>query len=204
MKQKVVNFMSSIIADLCAQKNDLPDRVKQLYLTCNNGHREPLLSDLLRVFLALVPLFVAVYVVIDALDECPTKDQERQELLKTIRAIHDQSAMNLHLLVTSRRHYDIETVIDDLPSVATIQIERTTNDDDIQMYIRSEVQAIRKKNTWWHDELCIAVEESLFEGANGMSVLLWLETTFSFVYTAKHAARKPLFYTKNVTRAGLV
>ena len=171
MKQKVANFMSSIIADLCAQTNGLPDPVKQLYLKCNNGHREPLLSDLLCIFLAIVPLFVAVYVVIDALDECPTKGDERQELLKTIKAIHDQSAMNLHLLVTSRRHYDIQAVIGPLAPVAAIQIESTMNDDDIKTYIHSEVQAIRENNTWWHDKLCIAVEEALSNGADGMLVL---------------------------------
>ena len=171
MKQKVANFMSSVITDLCAQTDDLPDPVKQLYLKCNNGHREPPLSDLLCIFLAIMPRFVAVYVVIDALDECPTKDDERQELLKTIKAIHDQSAMNLHLLVTSRRHYDIEAVIGSLIGVVAIQIESTMNDEDIKMYIHSEVQAITKKNTWWHDKLCTAVEETLSKGANGMLVL---------------------------------
>lgn len=171
MKQKVANFMSSILADLCAQANDLPDPVQQLYLKCNNGHREPLLSDLVSVFLAVVPLFDAVFVVIDALDECPTKDDERQELLKTIEVIHSQSAMSLHMLVTSRRHYDIEIVVGRLTGVAAIQIESGMVDDDIKMYIRSGVQAIREKNTWWHDQLCTAVEERLFKGANGMSVL---------------------------------
>lgn len=168
MKQQVANFMSSILADLCAQTNDLPDPVQQLYLKCNNGHREPLLSDLVSVFIAVVPLFEAVFVVIDALDECPTKDDEREELLKTIKAMHEQSAMNVHLLVTSRRHYDIEAVIGPLAGVAAIQIESAMNDDDIKMYIRSEVQAIGKKNTWWHDNLCTAVEATLLEGANGM------------------------------------
>ncbi|KAL8792240.1 MAG: hypothetical protein Q9195_005196 [Heterodermia aff. obscurata] len=189
MKQKVANFMSSILADLCAQANDLPGPVQQLYLKCNNGHREPLLSDLVSVFLAAVPLFTAVYVIIDALDECPTKDDERHELLKIIKAIHDQSAANLHFLATSRRHYDIEAVIGPLTGAAAIQIESGMVDDDIKMYIRSEIQAVRKKNTWWHDKLCIAVEESLLEGANGMLVLSDLTWMLSFAQTAKHAVQ---------------
>ena len=178
MKQKVSNFMSSILADLCTQTSDLPDPVKELYLKCNNGHREPLLSDLLCVFLAVVPLFDDVFVVIDALDECPTKDDERQELLKTIERIHDHSAMNLHLIVTSRRHYDIEAVLGLLTGLVAISIESTMTDDDIKMYIQSEVQVIRKKNTWWHDKLCIAVEENLSKGANGMLVLFSLAMDF--------------------------
>ena len=171
MKQKVANFMSSMLADLCTQTNDLPDPVQQLHLKCNNGHREPLLADLISVFLAVLPFFVAVYVIIDALDECPTKGDERQELLKAIKAIHDQSAMNLHLLLTSRLQYDIESVIRSLTGVTAVQIESKINNDDIKMYIRSEVQEIRTQNIWWHDQLCTAVEETLLKGANGMLVL---------------------------------
>ena len=204
MKQKVANFMSSILADLCAQTNDLPDLVQQLYLKCNNGHREPLLSDLVSVFLAVIPLFDAVFVVIDALDECPTKDDERQELLNTIKTIHDQPAMNLHMLVTSRRHYDIEAVIDSLKGVVAIPIESVMVAHDIRMYIRSEIQVIKKKNTWWHGELCKIVERTLLEGAHGMFVIFCVRIDLCSTHSFKHAALCSMLYFNDAAKACIV
>ena len=167
-KQDVTHFMSSILADLCAQTKDLPVSADLLYQKCNHGHREPLLSDLLSTFLDIIPYFNSVYVVIDALDECPVTNEERQDLLKVIKAIHDESSEYLHMLVTSRQLSDIEAVIAPITSASPIQINSALVDNDIKAYIQSSVQAIRHTKPWWHDQLCKEVEETLLQRANGM------------------------------------
>ena len=174
-KQKVTNFMSSILADLCAQTNLLTDTVKQMFSKCNDGHREPLLSDLRSSFFSILPAFNTVFIIVDALDECPTKENERQEVLQIIQDIHHHSATNLHFLVTSRRHHDIETVIAPLTSISPIQIESVMVESDIKLYVQNEIRSIATKKTWWHDQLCKEVEDTLLRGANGMYVMLPLK-----------------------------
>lgn len=163
--------MSSILADLCAQTNLLTDTVKQMYSKCNDGHREPPLSDLESAFLSFLPAFDKVFIIVDALDECPSKDNERQEVLRIIENILRHTATNLHLTVTSRQYHDIETVIAPLASIPPIHIESAMIESDIKLYVQSEVQAIRTKRAWWHVELCKEVEEALLRGAKGMYVV---------------------------------
>ena len=173
-KQKVTSFMSSILSDLCAQTNLVTDTVKHMYSKCNNGQREPPLSDLESAFLNFLPAFDTVFIIVDALDECPTKNNERQEVLQIIENIHHHSATNLHLAVTSRQYHDIEIVIAPLTSIPPIHIESAMIEGDIKLYVQSKVQAIRTKRAWWHVELCKEVEEALLLGAKGMYVFyLW-------------------------------
>jgi hypothetical protein len=72
-KQNVVNCVSSLIAQLCSQVVDLPDKLKELYKRCNNGSQKPAMHDL-RGALALFAVTKElndVFIILDALDECP-------------------------------------------------------------------------------------------------------------------------------------
>ena len=62
------------------------------------------LQDGLRDFLLG---FTKAYVIVDALDVCPEKDEEHDKLLRVIRELHVWSCSSLHLLATSRREFDI-------------------------------------------------------------------------------------------------
>lgn len=167
-KQKSANFVSSLLADLYTQNSELPNSAKQLYFECNDGHREPSLRDLVFAFLDVLSSFEDVFVVVDALDECPTEDDERENLLRIIEEIHANSSASLHFLATSRRHFDIEDAIGPLASIQPIEIETAVVDNDIRAYIQSEVQKMRKKQRWWKDDLCQEVEDAVVNGANGM------------------------------------
>lgn len=52
--------------------------------------------------------FSDVYLVLDALDECPMQNEERITLLGSLLRIHEEGQANLHLFLTSRRETDID------------------------------------------------------------------------------------------------
>src|SRR5271163_1778988 len=77
-KQNATNCVSSLIAQLCSQIVDLPEKLKKLYKRCNNGNQKadmPNLKAVLKLFAAAEELS-HLFIVADALDECP-KNGER-------------------------------------------------------------------------------------------------------------------------------
>ena len=111
--------------------------------------------------------FSDVFIVVDALDECPEKNEEREELLSSVEELHSWSKRELHLLVTSRRLSDIEAVLDPILTTPAISIQNEQINVDIQLHIKSELAAISKKRKW-SDDLKAEVEDALVKGANGM------------------------------------
>lgn len=166
-KQKVSHLLSSIIAQLLSQNKGLPQRCRQLFEKANEGRQIPLLKDLKDTLGCLLKEFNDVFIVVDALDECPEKNEEREELLSTVEELHSWSRRELHLLVTSRRLPDIEAVLDPILTTPAISIQNEQIDVDIQLHIKCELAAISKKRKW-SDDLKTEVEDALVKGANGM------------------------------------
>src|SRR5437773_9476547 len=87
-KQNAVNCVSSLIAQLCSQVVDLPEKLKELYKRCNDGKQKAAMRNLKAVLeLFAVMEEVDIFIVADALDECPKnaeklREEPREELLK--------------------------------------------------------------------------------------------------------------------------
>ena len=86
-KRKVDNFVSSITSQLCSQLAFLPESMRDLWLECHEGRQRPLLKKLMRVLFCLLADFKEVFLVVDALDECPEDNGERATLLDTVAEI---------------------------------------------------------------------------------------------------------------------
>lgn len=166
-KQKAANFLSSVIAQLCSQSSVLPDAVRRLYQRCNNGNQKPTSEDLLTALMGSLKEFEDVFVVADALDECPKDNNEREELLKILKVIHGWANSSLHLLTTSRRETDIESALAPLLCLSAISIGSAQVDADIKVYVKRELEALSKQKRWPRD-LVVEVEETLVRGATGM------------------------------------
>jgi hypothetical protein len=85
-KQKVSNLVSSLLTQLCHKLDNLPEQLKELYKRCNYGQQKAAIRDLGAMLSLTLKNLKDVFVVIDALDECP-KDGEREDLLKLIGEI---------------------------------------------------------------------------------------------------------------------
>jgi len=116
-----------------------------------------------------------VFVIVDALDECPNTHatpSARKKVLDLMTGLIKSEHPNLHLCITSRPEQDIQTNLDPLTSTSLrVSLhEECGQREDINNYIRYFVQtndAMRK----WRTEDKEVVIDTLSERADGMSVI---------------------------------
>jgi hypothetical protein len=165
-KQEVSTCVSSFVGQLCAQISTIPPYIIQAYGRCNKGNLQPGLNELIQMLTHVIKDLDNVFIVIDALAECP-KDGERDQLLAAISEIKALSADNFHIFVTSRREPDIEEVVLPLVTVPAISLQGSYVDFDIQMHISHQL-ATDPKLKKWSTEVKEEIEDALTKGANGM------------------------------------
>jgi hypothetical protein len=107
------------------------------------------------------------FIIIDALDECPSENGERRDLCNALGEIKEWAASNLHLLVTSRREAALIESLEPLCTIDSISIQGAAVQSDIQKFVRSELSIDRRLQKWPAD-IQDDIEKSLVRGANGM------------------------------------
>lgn len=100
-KQNVDGMLASLIKQLYASRPDTPQRVESLREYKKRGER-PDTKTLEIALIAIVHGFTAVFIVIDALDECPTLNGEQKILLVSLSRIILMLPDNVHIFCTSR------------------------------------------------------------------------------------------------------
>lgn len=165
-KQNATSFVATLIAQLCNHVVDLPERLKELYETCDNGKRVATLDNLQATLFVVAQNFGDVFIVADALDECPN-GIIREELLELIKDMSTRSSSNIHLLVTSRLESDIEELLLSLSTTRVIPIQGSPLEADIKSYICNEISSNSKLKKIPIEEQK-KIEKRLIAGANGM------------------------------------
>ncbi len=166
-KQNATSFVTSLIAQLCNHVVDLPEKLKELYKACNNGRGLAALDTLLVALYAMAEKFDDVFIVADALDECPNDGTLREELLELIKDMSTRSSSNIHFLVTSRLESDIEELLRSLSTTRVIPIQGSSLEADINSYICNEISSNPKLKKIPIEEQK-KIEKHLIAGANGM------------------------------------
>jgi hypothetical protein len=144
--------------------------MESLHEYTERGER-PDAKTLETILMAAMSGFSDVYIVIDALDECPVLKYERRRLLDTIRRIATAAPDNLHLFCTSRKETDIDAVLSPLLSPPErnsidLTVARDDIDADIGLYIDSMLGSPDFDS--WPDDVKMEVREVLVERADGM------------------------------------
>ncbi|KAF8527122.1 hypothetical protein JB92DRAFT_2699344, partial [Gautieria morchelliformis] len=116
----------------------------------------------MAVLKAVIGSFRDVYIVFDALDECP----QRADLLTLLREINDWGLGTLHLLVTSRRERDLEEALDSFVS-HHVPLEQRVVDDDIRVHVSKTLDRDIKFSRYSTEDKKM-IESTLTEGAHGM------------------------------------
>lgn len=124
--------------------------------------------------MSLVEDLRQVYVVFDALDECP--GQERGAVLSFITSVATAAIpCYIKVFITSRREMDIAEAFED-NCIPTIQIRAENVATDIETFARSQVDKLRagehgKRLYITSDELKEKIIQTLAVKAEGMYVL---------------------------------
>lgn len=109
-KQTVDGTIPSLLRQISARRPNIPQAVQSLGEYKNGGGR-PDTETLIEALIASMQGFSAVYIIIDALDECPTTNDERKKLLGSLRHILEAAPDSLYMFCTSRKEVDIDKAI---------------------------------------------------------------------------------------------
>jgi hypothetical protein len=153
--QNVCNMIRSFIRQLST--SPLFDAVRRLWDEHKRRSSDPDIKELMGALDEIIDRLEEVFIVIDALDECPqTADRpERGRLLVCVRNLLGRHGKNLHLLATSRPEYDIDS---ELRGHTTVNIGAYM-EDDIRHYLKNAVGSGNLKD--WKDDIKREIEEKL-------------------------------------------
>jgi hypothetical protein len=173
-KQDARGFLSSITVQLCGQSTSFCKILHELFSEHQPGSKQPSDSTLKRYLEKILKLSrqLPLYVVVDALDECPDTSglqSSREKVLALIEELVGLNLPNLRLCITSRPEVDIRNVLEPLTSMSS-RVSLHDEDGqkgDIADYIRFVVYS-DKKITRWREEDKELVAETISNRANGM------------------------------------
>lgn len=107
------------------------------------------------------------FIIIDALDECPSHGGERAKLLELLQSLAASQSAKLHILVTSRRESDIEEKLTGSVTMPPLSIQGEDTDIDIRTHVKAQL-ASNSTMSKWPEPIKLEVEEVLDTKAKGM------------------------------------
>ncbi len=111
-----------------------------------------------------------VYIIVDALDECPDMSgmpTPRETVLSLMEDLVRMQLPSLHVCVTSRLEVDIKIILEPLAYSAVSLHDESGQQKDIYNYVSNVVYSDRKMRNWQDNDKEVVVEE-LSEKADGM------------------------------------
>ncbi|KAH0538033.1 hypothetical protein FGG08_005345 [Glutinoglossum americanum] len=183
-EQTLEQVISSLLKQLLLQLEELPAPVKQLFDRSVMKGQIPQVSELQELLLSTAKRFDAVYLVIDALDECKAGDC-RSELLSALQ----QFEISMKLLVTSRPHP--EDLNESLGHALQVKLEAV--ESDISDFVYKKLENRKTKKILGKDEkLKEDIVTSIVDGAHGMFLLPTLQIQAILDQTTKGEIRRCL------------
>ncbi|KAH9069514.1 ankyrin repeat-containing domain protein, partial [Lactarius deliciosus] len=173
-KQARRNLLPSLLIQLSTRSDAFCDVFSRLYETHDKGARQPsdkALTRCLKEMLTL-PNQGPVYLVIDALDECPDASDvpsPREQVLDLVTDLVGLQLPSLRICVTSRPEADICEALESLVSQTVSLQDEGGQKNDIGSYVRSVVYSGSGKfMRRWRNEDKEHVIKTLSARADGM------------------------------------
>ena len=152
-KKDLRGIITSLLVQLCHQSDSYSDILSKFYSEHANGSRHPgddelvgCLKDLLEL-----PGHAPVYLIVDALDECPNTSSipsPRDEVLSLIEGLIKSEIPNLRICVTSRPETDIKDFLGPLVLYTVSLHDESGQKGDIEKYIKSVINTDPKNKKW--------------------------------------------------------
>ncbi|KAI0315317.1 hypothetical protein OF83DRAFT_1200501 [Amylostereum chailletii] len=165
-KHRARGLLASLLDQLAYFSPGCASLLRDLYERCHDGREQPSTSALTECLENMLSTCGEVFVIWDALDECPAHP-ERAEVLQIINNLINWKRWGLHICVTSRPEIDIK---EHLASLATHQLNLHLADQqgrDIESYIKHVFQHDPAFRSWKAEDKELAIQ-TLSQHANGM------------------------------------
>jgi hypothetical protein len=173
-KRDVRGLLASTLLQLVNKADSCWDTLHRLYRSCDAGFKQPSEAALIKCLKSMVDLpgQVPIYLIVDALDECPDitgTPSARERVLNFIRDLIQSNHPNLFVCLTSRPEHDISATLDPLtsPTNRVSLHEEVGQMRDIESYVRSFVQTDAIMRRWRVEDKELVINV-LSERAGGM------------------------------------
>jgi hypothetical protein len=171
-KKDLRGLLSSVLFQLCDQSDSYYNILSAFYSAHREGAQGASDDELVQCFKRLLNAKgqAPVYLIVDALDECPSASalsSPRDDVLTLLEDLIDSQLPNLRICVTSRPETDIKPVLEPLSFRSISLHDERGQQEDIEKYIKSVVNTNKRMRRWKpeHKQLVINV---LTERADGM------------------------------------
>ena len=171
-KQDVSGLLASLVAQLSAKSDACYDILSALYSEYDAGSRRPgdhALMDCLGKMLKLKGQ-PAIYVIIDALDECPNCAgvvPPRERVLEMVEKLVDLNPPNIRICATSRPEADIQAALASFASHSVSLHDKAGQNEDITNYIQYIVYSDKNMRKWREKDQELVID-TLSKKADGM------------------------------------
>jgi hypothetical protein len=155
LAQTVPNLIASLLRQLVQDRPVIPDDVKTLYKRHQYQGTRPKIDETKKSLEIEIKTHSKVFIVVDALDECPD-DGPRTQLLEDIQAL----AGTVNLLVTSR---ELSSIARHFEGTKRLNIRAT--DQDMQRYIEGRIASVPRRHLM---ALRQEIVERVVENSQGM------------------------------------
>jgi hypothetical protein len=171
-KRHLRGLLSSLVFQLSAESDSCYQILSRLYSDHAGGTRKPSEDALSQCVLEMLraPDQPALYIIIDALDECPNisgMPTAREEVLAFLEDFVRFNLPNVHICVSSRAEIDIRRTLEPLAPLRISLHDEGGQIADISAYINAVVHSDRKMRQW-RDEDKRLVIDTLSKKADGM------------------------------------
>jgi hypothetical protein len=152
-KKGLRGLLSSLLTQLCHQSDTYCDILSKFYSEHAKGSRHPSDKALAGCLMSLLkrPGLAPVYLIVDALDECPSTSavpSPREEVLNLIKGLVKSQIPNLWICVTSRPEIDIKDILDPLIFCSVSLHDESGQKKDIEDYIKSAINESPRNKNW--------------------------------------------------------
>ncbi|KAH9055823.1 hypothetical protein EDB83DRAFT_2225148, partial [Lactarius deliciosus] len=171
-KQDTHALLSSLLVQLSDRSDDFCDVLLELYSAHKDGSEQPSNASLAQCLKNMFAIAgqAPIYLVIDALDECPDDigvPSSREKVLDLVEEFVELRHPNLRICVTSRPEFDICTMLEPLATQQLSLQDESGQKQDIIYYITSVVRSDKRMKRWKDEERDMVIEK-LTEKADGM------------------------------------
>ena len=171
-KQNLRGLLSSLLLQLTARSDAFCDILNRLYEERDKGTRQPSESHLVECLMEVLafPGQGKVYIIVDALDECPDNSgtpTSREKVLEFVGKLLSLSLPYVRICITSRPEVDIQSSLEPLTSHCVSLHDESGQRQDIIDYIKHFVESDRKMGKWREEDKELVIN-TLAQKAQGM------------------------------------
>lgn len=163
-KQTANGLMASLLFQMAQRSPPCRALLREFWSSSNRNIR-PDAEELIRALERMLRACGTVFVIIDALDECP--ETERVDLFPLLKKLAGLGA-GMHLLVTSRLEHDIQHQLPRLElSTHAIHLHKAyEHSRTLRSYISTQLGLYHYDD--WSEDVKDKARQTLMEGSNGM------------------------------------